>query len=631
MSGGKETDECSGKLPAGGEYALLGARVNCSKTYEDQTKNGNIVEDVGGPLELWLTNNDKSDAKRIVEAYCHANTQTRAVLTNYYDLCHFFYYWLGDLIKGKLPERRELHQVMEVVYAKLGGFKFRGGFSHKCENLYPGISKSVFVLYKKIFDYAYNYKSLESKSEVKNKFLCSSECATYVKEVEQAYSSAIGACGSATSDRFCRELTSEYNKYFDNNKPKWTCTTTTSEVDEDPDDDDDDDFDDELFPKEFQDLDQVDGPLSTLPSRKDYYKFFDEGMSKCDREDWSWPNQIKAALEGDENIGEHAEEIAKALCHAYEKKGKDTPSNKLPEEYCDFYYFWVGDIFWNNSRKRTFKGIMDQIKDAVGNSTSDHGCSFRFKTKGLNSFLSSKLLFDYYKDKDDMKSHLNFDSEEEIGCNDAYYEYFVAARKAYEIMHKKCPKEDTKGTNEWCKKFHEMYKDCSNGGGVDGKSQCWVARESTKSCTEDSKPDTLDTTSSSTANDTNSVTPGAVAGGTIATIGIPTIGFFLYKYTDVFDGIKKSLFGELNNRSSNRNRGRRSTIGRQHFEDTFTGNDSSTLGGDGSTTLGGESSTLGGSSTDISTIYDDGRRRPTGRTRTGINNRRPGNIRYYAT
>ncbi|CAA9987101.1 KIR protein [Plasmodium knowlesi strain H] len=620
-------------LPSEQKYKIFGMRESCAATYGDQNKNENIVQRVGETVGLWTR--AENYARKIVEAYCHASTETVTDSTHYYEPCYFFYFWLGDLLKDKFKRTNlDLNSVMGPAYIQLGKFQFKNAQNkRKCENLYEDIGKNVFDQRKIIFDYAYNHRTLHNDSREEKEFLCSTACAQYVKSAGDAYSSAIGACGSdASGDKFCQELKTEYSKYFDNNhKPKWKCTPVTEEESENEEEEDDDDDDNPLL--NIAVLEE--SKLSQLPSRTTYYTKFDQGRSICEEGgDWTWVNQLKVALAEDSDIGENAEKIAKGLC--YVQKMGDPPSEN--NKYCDFYYFWVGSILRSKFKDNSFfKKIMNKIKEDVeAKGGTDHKCYFKFPMKRKSYFYNSKLLLDYYKDKDDMKSHLEKNGDGVVAkCSDPYYKYFLHAHKAYNYMKSKCGNGDKQSiNNEWCAKFKEIYGDCSNGGEDDGKSHCEVAVDSLKSCIEDSKPETMDTTSSSTANNTGSVTTGVVAGSTLATVGLPAIGFFLYKYTDVFDGIKKSIFGGLNNTGGrNRNRGRSSTI--RHTDHHFDGFDSSTIGDDGSTTLGGGgggSSTLGGSSTDVSTIYNEPPRRPIGRgERAGTNNRRPGNIRYYAT
>ncbi|CAA9991295.1 KIR protein [Plasmodium knowlesi strain H] len=640
----------SSRLPSEEVYAPFEEPNTCiTGSGERPDCNQSVIQNVKSSLNLWPSI-DQTLAPIIVKNYYNSCMMGESNL-DYYDPCKFFYFWLGSQIRGKLPSGIPFGTSMSAIYMQLSSLSSK----HKCKLFYyDNNDLEIFKHAKDLHDFEYNIKALEAGK----KGNCNDYSSTYTNyntnltAAQTAYEWLCKKCGSLSGYTYCQEFDDKYRKNKLSTKYKnfseLTCTDASSKKveakkEESESEEDDDDYDEDNPLLNIEEI-EVDGPLSTLPSRKDYYKLFDEGMSKCNGEDWSWPNQIKAVLEDDDKIKDHAVQISKALCHVYGEKGKDNQTRKLTEEYCDFFYFWVGKMFWSSTNKQTFKEIMEKIKVAVGRSETEHGCSFRFPIKGRNYFFHSKILFDYYENKDDMKTRLQQIGEDVASkCDDPYYKYFLQAHEAYNYMNQKCPSADKKSTNnEWCAKFKEIYGDCTNGGEDDGKSHCKVARTplpSSEQCNSHSKPDTLDTTSSSTANDTNSVTPGVVAGSTLATVGLPAIGFFLYKYTSLFDGIKKSLFGGSNN-TGGRSRGRRSTIGRQHFDDTSTDNDSSTmgdgsstLGDDGSTTLGGggESSTLSGSSTDISTIYEDGdggRRRSSPPSRKPYNTQENRNIRY---
>ncbi|CAA9988182.1 KIR protein [Plasmodium knowlesi strain H] len=630
----------SSPLPSEQKYEALGKERNCTTSHGDPSKNGSILVDLGVGVGVFTS--AKNDAEQILEAYCRVFTQDRGS-SPYYEPCHFFYFWLGNLLKDKLTGPASLHDAMKPAYTHLGNFQFKGAFKEKCEDLYPYIGKDLFDLYKKIFDYAYNYKSLESKSEVKNKFLCSSECATYVKEVEQAYSSVNSACGSdASGDKFCQELKTEYSKYFDNNhKPKWKCTPVTEGESEDEEEEDHDDDDNPLW--NIEEIEEE--KLSALPSRAQFYKSFEGGESSCggeDENDWTWIKQMRHPLGEDKapDINEFTERIIKGLCYVQRMKSSSTTNNN---KYCNFFYFWVGGMLWRKFkwRNKSFRDNMEKIKVAVEQNTSEHGCTFNFPTRGMKYFMLNKILFDYFEDKNYMKTALG-EQHGGMNCANPYYKYLQRAYNAYWTMRGLCPDvvEGGGSNNGWCTEFNNLYNVCKNGGKADTHAECKVALTEPLGtlCTDRSNPASMEeenalSTPTGTSSSTTSI-PGTVAGGTLATVGLPTIGFFLYKYTSLFDGIKNSLFGGSNNTGGrNRGRGRRSTIRHQHFDDNFTGNDSSTLGDDSSTLGGGggESSTLGGSSTDVSTIYNEPPSRPTGSTRTRTNNRRQGNIRYYAT
>eukprot|EP00366_Plasmodium_knowlesi_P002016 XP_002259513.1 KIR protein [Plasmodium knowlesi strain H] len=357
-------------------------------------------------------------------------------------------------------------------------------------------------------------------------------------------------------------------------------------------------------------------------------------------------SSVEQTLKGHDDIASDAEDIAKYFCYVYEKK-ENISQDVSP---CYYLYYYLGDLFYNSMESedsfwRLMGIVSQQLGDIIGYNQT---CKVELSKIKKDLFIWEKKVHDYYKDYTTIGEKLNTKNAD-TPCSEALQEYLRNAALAYGQIESYCL-EPNGGGIEYCTKFSTTYKDLtlpndlsSMCGSTSTRSTTFVRPEQTREqqqlIQEEARRRSAEAVtdgSTATTGSDSTIAPGAVAGGTIATIGLPTIGFFLYKYTNIFDGIKNSLFGGLNN--GNNRRGRRST-GRhnfQHFDDTLTDNDSSTLGDDGSTTLGGGggggSSTLGGSSTDVSTIYNDGRGRPSPpKGRAGTNNRRQGNIRYYAT
>ncbi|CAA9986409.1 KIR protein [Plasmodium knowlesi strain H] len=385
-----------------------------------------------------------------------------------------------------------------------------------------------------------------------------------------------------------------------------------------------------------------------------------------------------------------AKDIAKAWCNASNMiatiKGGSVDPPRLPsspckvEVLCDFFYFWLGDLLHDKlnawfptslgravSRAISPKEVMKQIFETL-NGSSNNLCAGSFMNSSMEADFNTqrRKIFDYYYDHRTIWNNIKNNQSAGSGCAVAYTQYLNDAQSAYGQLD--ATNEDP-NDHFWTNLWKPNFKDKNDipqphdlkSKGTQGDSPPLSGGEEREignllSCLAQlfSEADTLKSkgqgtmegqsqevhgpteVSIPTSPATNSTLPATAVSSAVGLIGLPTVAFALYKYTDVFDGIKKSLFGGSNN-TRGRSMERRSIGRRQHFDDTFTENDSSTLGDDGSTTLdggggGGDSSTLGGSSTDISTIYNEPPRRPIGRgERAGTNNRRPGNIRYYAT
>ncbi|CAA9989763.1 KIR protein [Plasmodium knowlesi strain H] len=368
--------------------------------------------------------------------------------------------------------------------------------------------------------------------------------------------------------------------------------------------------------------------LKQLPSTaaQKELKELKESGSACTYSDVTLFEDIKDALgeeEGEDDDEGYISTLKKIWC--YGRKDYGGQSALSQNVRCGLLYYWIGDnIFSSLEDSENFPKVMDVICREVQKLDTDNKCNIVCSHIDKIYFKYEKEIYEYYRDHEAIGTELESAGS---GCKDKLNEYVSQANQAYKMVDGQC-KLDPSGGCEFCKgtdpkaycnKFSDVYnKDPPQ---ELMRTKCILAQQLEQRPQARDLQIVIKVPPKNNDGATNDTTPIPAIFGTIATLGAALGSFFIYKYTSLFDGIKNSLFG-----GSNRNRrGRRSTVRHnQHFDDTFTENDSSTLGDDGSTTVGG-----GGSSTDVSTIYDDGGR-PSGRTRA-TNNRRPGNIRYYAT
>ncbi|ANQ09226.1 KIR protein [Plasmodium coatneyi] len=471
------------------------------------------------------TNIPKADANKIVKNYCDAcGGINRTERGHYYEPCYLFYYWLGDKIRGNLLENHSLKTVMDAIYQQLEKFPC----TNNCTKIYRATSDTLFGGSKKMFEFGYNYEAFKKwkKSEPN---ACWKEYETHWKEAKTAYESMNTHC---ESDATCKAFKSKYDTYFKNGeKPTLPCAAMSKEVvasedqsdGDDEDEDDDDEGDDHLDFLNEDDEEEGNPSLDQLPSRAMYYKRFYGGLNLCNVRD-SWPGVVKVKLDEHQDVRSYTEKIVEGLCYVDKMKETGTPPN-YNKEYCDFFYFWVGNMLLNKFEDReSFRKAMKAVKDAMQSSYTNHNCSFRFPTRSRKYFKHSKYLFDYYKDKDVINSSV--DSGEK-NCDKVYYRYLQKAISAYKYMDKKCP---GKKKNYWCDEFKIMYEKCK--GGQNGGLECKVTSEPEQSCKDWSKleagapfPDEIYPGSNSTIT--------VVASSALAVLGTAFITLFLYKVNAV--------------------------------------------------------------------------------------------------
>ncbi|CAA9987237.1 KIR-like protein [Plasmodium knowlesi strain H] len=306
--------------------------------------------------------------------------------------------------------------------------------------------------------------------------------------------------------------------------------------------------------------------LEGLQSYLQYYKMFENGLTTCEGD--SWPTQTKVTLGENPNLKEYENQIVRALCYIKNmRRGQLTNNNK----FCDFFYFWVGNIFWKKFKGNTtsFKEAMEKVKGAMSHGGTDHGCSFRFKTEGMTFFPHWKRVYDYLTDRTLIGETLGSGDHP---CTETYHIYLQAIRSAYRTVRAQCIQSGNNDT--FCEEMKKV-----NGGDDFGSVpnlNCTVVSEIEAAALYSSK------------SGTSSALSGAISSGSVF-LGIPTILFFLYKYNLLPNWINNTLFKKNNgSRSvkSNRRNGRHkreSTI-RNHFDnltDTsteYSSADNSTLG-----------------------------------------------------
>ncbi|ANQ10531.1 KIR protein [Plasmodium coatneyi] len=482
-----------------------------------------------------------------------------------YDPWEFFYYWLGTKVKDNLNSHYTFEQVMETIY---DGFPKNNGNSI-CTNLYPGISHSIFDMRKILFDFSYNYDTVQSEVKQGNNSRCE-KINSSMGDINLKYQSMKGTCTGSGTDPYCTIFESKYGKYFPNGQPlKLTCPTAP-EV-EDP-------------SSGLAVSHQENECLKELPSNKEYYEEFNKGMTNCDSS-WSWTNQMKIALENHTDLNKYAKEIVGALCYILKKGESLDPEG----EECKYLYYYIGDIVSSSPKSSELSGVIEKIYQEIKANKDDFKCINIYNDISETNFNRMKVIYDLSHDYDTVRGQPespSYPCDESIG---GYLDNFCGA---YSNMSAVC---NTKNREKYCTDFKQLingskYKDLL-------EQECEVERD--PQATESIGP----------AHETD---PNLTA----------TIPSVVSAYTSVFD-LAKNIFRGSSNRNNNNKRKKRRTI--ESDFDTLTEDDDN-LTTEYSSTLG---STIGSMEEDASTIYD-GRSPPTSRGRRRERNGRPGlqNISY---
>ncbi|ANQ05719.1 CYIR protein [Plasmodium coatneyi] len=348
-----------------------------------------------------------------------------------------------------------------------------------------------------------------------------------------------------------------------------------------------------------------DEELSKLPSNSSYYNEFREVFDTCG---YSATEAVKTALHGHTELGGHMQEIAHAQCFAHAWQGTGDRGDKP----CTFFYYWLGDILWKNIDSSTVLALMRKIYEEYRKKANEERCKIIYDNISEGEFKQRKLAYEYYNNYGAIK-----EQREQRGtkCNAAYHTYLKERADAYNAIRTDCEGKDTE---PYCSDFNtkwKKYKEPKPRGQGGYEEKDLEILECTPPPKPKPNPNPNQAGSSGSFSDydygsaSSTVAPAAVsAAGGIAAIGLPAVMFLLYKYTNLFSGLRNSFGG-----SNSRSRKKRSIIR----------NELNTLSEDSATEYGTDYSTIASSvasTEDNSTIYDG----PTSRGRTN-NGRRPGN------
>ncbi|ANQ07872.1 Kir-like protein [Plasmodium coatneyi] len=600
MAPGKGT---SGKLPSEEVYDKFERSKACPNEGEYENYRGQM-EDVIRPVLQKEHINKGNLTTEIAEGWCNAYKIKTEERPQDYRPGHFFYYWLGNKIKEKLPENGDFPKVIREIYSKLP--KDKETEQSIFGILYGDIIWHTFQNRKKLFDYDYDYKKLKQQPQEGDS--CPWKEKLYEKWTEaiKAHEDLFKACAEDDPSKYCYGFRKTNTRERTHPKPQdLTCTTKREEEDEGDEEGEEDDLVEEeelLLDDNLLEDEEEGNNLGNLPSRGIYTQL--QQGTVCSKK-ISNEEEIKQMLRSHGVEASTVDKIISSLCYI-STLGSDRDKQV---KYCKFVYYWVGEELSKIPGVTKFQEAMKGCKDKIYDSESEHKCEFLYTPEEKKVFKASKIMFDYYTDRDSIEENL---MSKDRDCTNPYYKYLQKAQYAYRTIRRSCNGNDS---DQWCEQFKSMYGECRSTGKVKA-SQCKVENTPGIPCWGDSRWEAviLPPEDGVTSPGSNATTTAA-ASSAIGLVGLPLFAFFSYKYNLLPSWISNTIFGNNNNRRKKRSTGRQnideltetSTIGPGENDSTYdSATDTSTIG-DLSTT------------TDASTIYNSNLNR-----RGGTSNNRRG-------
>ncbi|ANQ08925.1 KIR protein [Plasmodium coatneyi] len=446
-------------LPSEGTYALFKEPSECRRRANAPECNTELIKDVGTALKA-LQIKDKDLPSHIVQNWHYACT-TKEGGSPYYDLCYFFYYWLGTQVKEKMTENYDFKYAMEGAYHHLKSTNC----DNKCTNIYRDISDAFFKKSKELFDYNYNYKIL-TQGGSSNKCSLYEKLSTTLAKARDEYSWLGRICGSEdSSNSYCAKFQGG-NGGWEYQEPNALAEVPCEEEDTFEDDTEDDLDEDDLDEEDDEDdVEKKEDKLTATEEQelkssglgKEYGYLGDSRETDCVSYN-SYPlESIKEKVEsvlGSNHISEdYAEKIVTAWCFAHWKKEARSSADS---DWCYYFYYWLGTKVWERVMdKNEFFTTMDQIYQHLRGSNTDGKCNHMYKKIKKSDFKRMEKIFDYYKDHQLIKHELNKYGNDNH-CKLAYSKYLKEALKAYEKIKSKCPEGGT--THPYCNDFNTKYK-----------------------------------------------------------------------------------------------------------------------------------------------------------------------------
>ncbi|ANQ07166.1 KIR protein [Plasmodium coatneyi] len=179
------------RLPSQKIYHRIGQKVAWCQRSGIPKYGQTLKNTIYGAVDVLGIKPGNTLAEEIARGWCSAHImwQDGQKQSLDYDPWDFFYYWLGDKVKGNLLAGQDFADIMGKIYEKLR----RDEKEVKYINKYPDISKDIFERAKKLFDYQYNYSALSGKLDASSDY-CNGEFSKYMKGAQDAYGKLVSMC-----------------------------------------------------------------------------------------------------------------------------------------------------------------------------------------------------------------------------------------------------------------------------------------------------------------------------------------------------------------------------------------------------------------------------------------------------
>ncbi|ANQ08869.1 KIR-like protein [Plasmodium coatneyi] len=318
-----------------------------------------------------------------------------------------------------------------------------------------------------------------------------------------------------------------------------------------------------------------------LPSHKEYYdKFNTPTRSECKSlggDFQQWDGQLQNGLSEYHKITTDAKKIANAYCFACTQNKPSSYKNKEP---CEFFYYWLGDKYWNDLGNHTFSNLLNKIYQTLHTSSHTNLCRTKYDDVPRELFQQRKTLFEWWHNHSVLQSLIQGSNSE---CSEQYGHHIEKAFSSYFSVSAFCTENKSK-SDSYCMQFWTEQNQKDNLAKLlklqcESESKLQTMEEGSRTCAQEKETLTKEKQSEAQATLSQAQTAASLAkeeavrsatttsslSSIFGTLGMTVAPFLLYKY--------KPWSSWIGNHSGNG----RSTRKRRSAEgtfDTFTENSS---------------------------------------------------------
>ncbi|ANQ06938.1 KIR protein [Plasmodium coatneyi] len=310
--------------------------------------------------------------------------------------------------------------------------------------------------------------------------------------------------------------------------------------------------------------------VDNLPSRQAYGTFKD-GLNDCSVHNIEVGNTVttlQSALDGHPHLQNEVDKILKAYCYATSHGGSYGTN-------CTFFYYWLGSKIWQNEQNindsDSFQNVINNIYGELGkitiNGEKGKGCSIINEKYEISKdlFPNARTLSDYSLDYTTISNNLTKKNNDNTYCL-AYKPYLDNAATAYTKL---CEEKNVWGSETNTLKGSVCGDFIARAGGDKNKlnpqelldqhcpssSELQTEPGTVAAAVTETKTFPVQTLEGKTSSPSGVNIPSVSAAGGLATIGIPALAYFFYKYKS---HLFHSFFNKHNHSGSGRSTRKRS-------------------------------------------------------------------------